>query len=186
MIEIGRLCVKTAGREAGRFCVVVKNVDDNFVLITGPKRLTKVKRRRCNVEHLKTLGHKIGIKADAPDSEIEKELEKGNVLQKLQAEADAPDAVSKATEEEDIPESAEPVIAMEPETPSQEKEKAPAEPDSKHARAEHKPKPKSKAAAKPAKKEHKKKKSAAKPAKKHAKKKASSKPANKQHKKKKK
>jgi len=161
MIEVGRLCVKTAGREAGRFCVVVKNVDDNFVLITGPKRLTKVKRRRCNVEHLKALGHKIGIKADAPDSEIEKELEKGNVLQKLHAEADAPDAVSKATEEEAIPEAAEPVIVREPETPSPEKET-------------HKPKPKNKAAAKPAKKEHKKR-PASKPAKKHEKKKPASK-----------
>jgi len=87
MIDVGRVCVKTAGREAGRFCVVVKKVDDNFVLITGPKKLTKVKRRRCNIEHLEPLEHKISIKADAPDSDVENELKKHKVLEKVEMPA---------------------------------------------------------------------------------------------------
>lgn len=86
MIDIGRVCVKTAGREAGRFCVVVKQVDDTFVLITGPKSLTKVKRRRCNVDHLEALSHRISIKSDASDAEVEQALKKGDVLQKVQKE----------------------------------------------------------------------------------------------------
>jgi large subunit ribosomal protein L14e len=99
VIEIGRVCIKTAGREAGRFCVVVKKVDDNFVMVTGPKSLTKVKRRRCNIEHLKPLGHKISIRAEAPDSDVEQEMKKGNVMQKIQAESSAAELLKEAEEE---------------------------------------------------------------------------------------
>ncbi|MEM5790964.1 MAG: 50S ribosomal protein L14e, partial [Candidatus Aenigmatarchaeota archaeon] len=41
-LEVGRVCLKIAGREAGKYCVVLKKIDDNFVLITGPKSLTGV------------------------------------------------------------------------------------------------------------------------------------------------
>ena len=47
MIEIGRLCVKIAGRDAGKKCVVVDVVNDNTVLIDGETR-----RRNCNIKHL--------------------------------------------------------------------------------------------------------------------------------------
>ncbi|RLG55185.1 MAG: 50S ribosomal protein L14e, partial [Candidatus Hydrothermarchaeota archaeon] len=47
-IEIGRVCVKTAGREAGKRCVIVDIIDKNFVLVDGPE----VQRRRCNIKHL--------------------------------------------------------------------------------------------------------------------------------------
>ncbi|MEM3979819.1 MAG: KOW motif-containing protein, partial [Ignisphaera sp.] len=46
-IEVGRICVKIAGREAGRKCVIVDIIDDNYVLIMGPKSMNGVKRRRC-------------------------------------------------------------------------------------------------------------------------------------------
>ncbi|MEM1684787.1 MAG: KOW motif-containing protein, partial [Nanopusillaceae archaeon] len=36
-IEIGRICVKLRGREAGRKCVIVDIIDENFIVITGPK-----------------------------------------------------------------------------------------------------------------------------------------------------
>ena len=32
-IEIGRICVKNAGRLAGRKCVIVDIIDENFVLV---------------------------------------------------------------------------------------------------------------------------------------------------------
>ena len=83
MIELGRVCLKTAGRETGKCCVVVNKIDDKFVLVTGPKSLTKVKRRRCNVEHLRPLEHRISIKADAKDSEVEQLMKKEKVLQKI-------------------------------------------------------------------------------------------------------
>ncbi|MBU0530823.1 MAG: 50S ribosomal protein L14e [Nanoarchaeota archaeon] len=83
-IEIGRVCIKTAGREAGKLCVVIKNMDDNFVFITGPKSLTHVKRRKCNIIHLEPLDAKISIKSDASDSEVEAEYKKGDILKKYQ------------------------------------------------------------------------------------------------------
>lgn len=36
-IEVGRICVKLLGREAGRKCVVVDVVDKSFVVVTGAK-----------------------------------------------------------------------------------------------------------------------------------------------------
>ncbi len=47
MIEVGRLCYKIAGREAGKPCVIVDVIDDHFVLVDG-----LVRRKRCNVNHL--------------------------------------------------------------------------------------------------------------------------------------
>ncbi len=47
MIEVGRLCMKIAGRDAGLQCVVVDVLDKNFVLIDGQTR-----RRKCNIMHL--------------------------------------------------------------------------------------------------------------------------------------
>ena len=83
MIEIGRICVKTAGREAGKHCVVVNKLDENFVVVTGPKNVTKVKRRRCNILHLLPLEEKIKIKPDASDEEILNEYQKAGLFSKL-------------------------------------------------------------------------------------------------------
>jgi large subunit ribosomal protein L14e len=83
MIEVGRICIKTAGREAGKHCVIVSRVNENFVTVTGPKAVTQVKRRRCNVVHLLPLEEKIKIKADAPDEEILQEYEKVGLFSKL-------------------------------------------------------------------------------------------------------
>ncbi|MBU0898870.1 MAG: 50S ribosomal protein L14e [Nanoarchaeota archaeon] len=84
MYEVGRICVKTAGREAGKYCVVVKKVDTSFVMVTGPREITGVKRRRCNVVHLEPILEKIKISSDASDSEVAKTLEKENIFEKLQ------------------------------------------------------------------------------------------------------
>lgn len=79
-IEVGRICIKTAGREKGKKCVVVDIIDKNFVLITGPKSVTGVKRRRVNIKHLKPTEEKIKIKRGASDEAILKVLEtKANV-----------------------------------------------------------------------------------------------------------
>jgi len=71
MIEIGRLCVKLAGRDAGLKCVVVDILDDKFVLIDGETR-----RRKCNILHLEPLKDVIKIKKKASHEEVKKEFEK--------------------------------------------------------------------------------------------------------------
>jgi len=69
-IEVGRICVKLTGREAGKQCVIVDVIDKNFVLITGPKSATGVKKRRVNIGHIKPTEEKIKIKRGASDEEV--------------------------------------------------------------------------------------------------------------------
>jgi large subunit ribosomal protein L14e len=73
-IEVGKICVKTLGREAGKKCVIVDVVDKNFVLITGPKTVSGIKRRRANISHIEPTGEKIEIKRGATDEEIAEAL----------------------------------------------------------------------------------------------------------------
>ncbi|MCE4610865.1 MAG: 50S ribosomal protein L14e [Desulfurococcales archaeon] len=80
VIEVGRICVKTRGREAGRKCVIVDIIDENFVLITGPKQLTGVRRRRVNIDHIEVLDKKIEIAKGASDEEVVKALEEAGLV----------------------------------------------------------------------------------------------------------
>lgn len=75
-IEVGRICVKLLGREAGKKCVIVDVVDKNFALITGPKIVTGVRRRRTNLDHLKSTPETVELKKGATDDEVEKALTK--------------------------------------------------------------------------------------------------------------
>lgn len=83
VIDVGTVCVKIAGREASRYCVVVKKIDHNFVLITGPKLLTGVKRRKCNIMHLQALPFRLDIKEDASDNEVLEAWKKSGLYKKL-------------------------------------------------------------------------------------------------------
>ena len=78
--EIGRIAVKVSGREAGKKCVIVDIIDKNFVLVTGPKQLTGVRRRRANIAHLAFTPHKIEIQKGAGDEEVMKALENANLI----------------------------------------------------------------------------------------------------------
>ncbi len=70
MIEVGRLCVKTAGRDAGKKCVVIEVLDANFVMIDGETR-----RRKCNILHLEPLDKTADIKKNASHAEVVKAFE---------------------------------------------------------------------------------------------------------------
>lgn len=82
-IEVGRICVKLVGREAGRKCVIVDIMDKNFVLITGPKNVTGVKRRRANANHIEPLQGKIKIKRGASDEELMEALKASDKLEEM-------------------------------------------------------------------------------------------------------
>jgi len=73
-LEVGRICVKTLGREAGKRCVIVDVIDKSFVLITGPEALTGVKRRRANVKHLEITEQTVEIPRRATDEQVTKAL----------------------------------------------------------------------------------------------------------------
>ena len=69
-MEVGRVCLKLRGREAGGRCVIVDIIDRNYVLVTGPEDLTGVRRRRINMSHLEPLDEKIDIGRNATDEEV--------------------------------------------------------------------------------------------------------------------
>lgn len=74
-IEVGRICVKIAGREAGKKCVIVDVIDKNFVLVTGPKKVNGVKRRRVNVNHIEPTEKNVKVSRGESDDEILKVLD---------------------------------------------------------------------------------------------------------------
>ena len=69
-IEVGRICVKQVGRENGKKCVIIDVMDKSFVLVTGPKKITGIKRRRVNINHVMPLEDKIEVKRGASDDEV--------------------------------------------------------------------------------------------------------------------
>jgi len=85
-IEVGRICVKLRGREAGRKCVVVDIIDDNYILVTGPKSLTGVKRRRVNIRHVEPLDKKVNISKGASDEDVINALTASNLLEFMKEE----------------------------------------------------------------------------------------------------
>ncbi|MBI4406460.1 50S ribosomal protein L14e [Candidatus Micrarchaeota archaeon] len=50
-IQVGRKCVKTKGRKAGKTFTISKVIDSNFVEVTDEKGKTK----KCNVLHLEPI-----------------------------------------------------------------------------------------------------------------------------------
>lgn len=69
-MDVGRICVKLRGREAGSRCVIVDVIDRNYVLVTGPREITGVRRRRVNMSHLRPLDETIEIERNTSDDEI--------------------------------------------------------------------------------------------------------------------
>jgi len=74
-IDVGRICVKIAGREAGKKCLIVEVIDKNFVLVTGPKKVNGVKRRRVNVSHIEPTEKMVKMRRGESDEEIMKALD---------------------------------------------------------------------------------------------------------------
>lgn len=99
-LEVGRLCIKIAGREAGRYCVILKNIDSNFVMITGPRALTGVKRRKCNIEHLEPTQYLLKIKEDASDKDVIEAYDKMGLLSKLNLKKPSPEELKEGKKEE--------------------------------------------------------------------------------------
>lgn len=74
MIEVGSLCMKIAGREAGRLCIVVDIVDSKKVLVDG-----QVKRKNCNINHLESLNKVLEIKKGALHDNVVSVLKKEGI-----------------------------------------------------------------------------------------------------------
>lgn len=95
MFEVGTVCVKIAGRDAGKQCVVVELLDNGFVLIEGETR-----RRKCNTLHLEPLGRSVDVKKGADHAAVMKALGLKEKESKSRKPAEKPArkaAVKKAT-----------------------------------------------------------------------------------------
>jgi large subunit ribosomal protein L14e len=77
--DIGRVCVKTMGREAGNYCVIVDIIDKNYILIDG----LKVKRRRVNFNHIEPGSDVIEIKKGAKHKDVEEAIKKAKLEKKF-------------------------------------------------------------------------------------------------------
>jgi len=72
ILEVGRVCRKTRGREAGNYCVVVDKVNKNHVMIDGKD----VRRKKVNILHLEPLPVVLKIGKGAKKEEVSMALEK--------------------------------------------------------------------------------------------------------------
>ena len=70
MFNVGRLCVKIAGRDAGKRCVVVDVVDAHNVLVDGETR-----RREVNVRHLEPLNDVLDLDSGASHADVKNAFE---------------------------------------------------------------------------------------------------------------
>ena len=71
MFNIGRVCMKIAGRDSNKYCVVIEQVDAKTVIVDGETR-----RKKVNIKHLMPLKKILDIKKNASHEAVEKELSK--------------------------------------------------------------------------------------------------------------
>ena len=69
MIEIGRVCIKTAGRDSGELAVVLTDSQNNLVLVDG-----NVRRKKCNVKHLEPTSKLLNLKEEASTADVHKAM----------------------------------------------------------------------------------------------------------------
>ena len=70
VLDVGRVCIKTSGRDAMQYGVIVEKVDENFVVLDG-----QVRRRKVNIQHIEPLMKTVDIKAKADTKTVIKALE---------------------------------------------------------------------------------------------------------------
>lgn len=70
MMQVGRVCVKLAGRDAGQLAVVLSEPEGNFVLVDG-----NVRRKKCNLKHLEPTSTLLELEADAKTEDVLRAME---------------------------------------------------------------------------------------------------------------
>lgn len=81
VVDIGRICVKTAGRDAAQYCAVVEVHGDNYVTIDGNTR-----RKKVNLTHLEPTNQTIDIKKGASTKDVLEAFTKIDIEVKKSAE----------------------------------------------------------------------------------------------------
>ncbi len=92
MIEVGRLVIKTAGRDSGKKGLVIDIIDDNYAMVDG-----QVRRKKCNINHLEPLETLVTIGKNASHEEVVEELKKIGIAVKAKAAKEKQKAAAKPT-----------------------------------------------------------------------------------------
>ena len=71
MLDVGRVCMKIAGRDAKQIGVIVEVLDKTYVLVDG-----QVRRKKCNMSHLEPLSKVVDIDKGASHEEVVAALKK--------------------------------------------------------------------------------------------------------------
>jgi large subunit ribosomal protein L14e len=69
-MEIGQVCIKTRGREAGSLAVVLTKSKKGKVLVDG----IKIKRKQCNTMHLFPINEILKVKEEENHEAIVKAM----------------------------------------------------------------------------------------------------------------
>ena len=75
MMDVGRVCIKIAGRDSGETAVVIDKIDENFVMIDG-----NVRRKRCNIKHLEPTEKFVEIQNGASTEQVHAAMKDAGLL----------------------------------------------------------------------------------------------------------
>lgn len=81
-LEVGAVCIKTRGREAGKKAVILEFDKKTGFAVIGGKH---VKRRKCNIMHLVPTGEKLNPKSVEIKKPREKKKASGEKKEKEKA-----------------------------------------------------------------------------------------------------
>ena len=76
LFDVGRVCRKTSGAEAGKLCVVLTKPDKHEVVVAGPN----IKKGKVNLAHLEPLPNTIHVGKDATAAEVTELLKKEGLI----------------------------------------------------------------------------------------------------------
>ena len=80
MFEVGRVCIKLSGRDANRNCVILEEIDKNYVLVDG-----NVRRKKVNKSHIEPLNKVLNVKKGSKTEDILKLFEENNIKVKVKS-----------------------------------------------------------------------------------------------------
>ncbi|MBN2422493.1 hypothetical protein JXB41_04660 [Candidatus Woesearchaeota archaeon] len=121
MFEIGRLCVKIAGRDARKKAIIIDVIDNNYVLIDGETR-----RRKCNINHIEPLNKVLKLKKNLSHKDVvelfKKELDIEIPDKKSRPKSDRPRKIRKTKLKKEEPQPEKPEEKPELKQPELKKE----------------------------------------------------------------
>ncbi|KAH7831806.1 putative 50S ribosomal protein L14e [Monocercomonoides exilis] len=81
-VQVGRVCILNYGRRQ-RLCTIVDIIDQNKVLIDGPKALTGISRQVCSLKRLALTPYTVKIPHGIHHKYLVKKFKKARILRRF-------------------------------------------------------------------------------------------------------